>query len=57
MTNVALLNIIGWVVLISSWIVPMMMKKESSDRHYVGITLAAISMGIFVSGLVVQLIG
>jgi hypothetical protein len=57
MTNVALLNIIGWMFLISSWIVPTMMKKESSDRHYVGITLAGISIIVFVLGLVVSIVG
>lgn len=56
MSTWSVLNIIGWVFLVSSWIVPTLMKRESSDKHFVGAILAAISCGIFVSALVVQLI-
>jgi len=56
MSTWSVLSIIGWVFLVSSWIVPTLMKRESSDKHFVGAILAAISCGIFVSALVVQLI-
>jgi hypothetical protein len=55
MTVNVVLNIIGWVFLIASWITPSLMKKESSDKHFVGAVLAAIACGVFISGLVVQL--
>lgn len=55
MSTWSVLNIIGWVFLVSSWIVPTLMKRESSDKHFVGAVLAAISCGIFVGALVVQL--
>lgn len=55
MTVWNVLNIIGWVFLIASWITPSLMKRESSDKHFVGGILAAIACGIFLSGLVVQL--
>lgn len=49
------LNVTGWVFLVASWIIPAVMKKDNSDRHFVGAVLAAFSCGIFVSGLIVQL--
>jgi len=54
MTTWTVLNIIGWVFLIASWVVPKLMKKEL-DRSFVGAVLAAISCGVFIGGLVVQL--
>ena len=56
MTTWTVLNIIGWVFLVLSWIVPTLIKRESSDKHFIGAVLAAISCGIFISALVVQLI-
>ena len=55
MSTWSILNIIGWVFLVSSWITPSLMKRESSDKYFVGAVLAAISCGIFVGALVVQL--
>lgn len=55
MTTWTVLNIIGWVFLISSWLVPKLMNRESSDKLFVGGILAAIACGVFISGLVVQL--
>lgn len=49
------LMVIGWVFLVASWIVPAIMKKDNSDKHFVGAVLAAVACGIFVSNLVVQL--
>ncbi len=49
------LNIIGWAFLITSWIIPSIMEKDNADKHFVGAVLAAIACGIFISGLVVQL--
>lgn len=55
MTTWNVLSIIGWCFLIASWITPSMMKKDNADKHLVGAVLAAIACGIFISGLVVQL--
>jgi len=53
-TTFTVLNSIGWLILISSWLVPRMMK-DRLDRHYIGGILAAVACGIFVSALIVQL--
>jgi hypothetical protein len=55
MTTWTVLNIIGWVFLVASWITPSLMKRESSDKHFVGGILAAIACGVFIGGLVVRL--
>jgi len=55
MTTWTVLNIIGWCFLIASWVTPSLMKKDNADKHFVGAVLAAIACGIFISGLVVQL--
>jgi len=59
MENVNLvLNGIGWLLLVTSWIVPAIMKKKSGDnvdRHLWGMTLAASSVGFFVSALIISL--
>lgn len=57
MTTWTVLNIIGWCFLIASWVTPSLMKKDNADKHFVGAVLAAIACGIFISGLVVQLVG
>jgi hypothetical protein len=55
MTVNMVLDIIGWIFLVASWITPSLMKRESSDKHFVGAVLAAIACGVFIGGLVVQL--
>jgi hypothetical protein len=62
MNVVNVLNLVGWGCLISSWIIPYMMRKrattfeERMKSYNVGMILAAISLGIFVSGLVINMI-
>jgi len=56
MTTWTVLNIIGWIFLIASWVTPRLMK-DSMDKPFIGGVLAAFACGVFVSGLVVQLIG
>jgi len=51
----SVIMLIGWVFLIASWVVPKLMNKESADRSFIGAILAAISCGVFIGGLVVQL--
>ena len=54
------LYVIGWFFLAASWIVPYVMKKmgkDDGDRSLVGMILSAIACGVFVSTLVIQLIG
>jgi hypothetical protein len=55
MTTWTVLNIIGWVFLVLSWIVPTLIKKESTDKHFIGGALAAVACGIFLSTLVMHL--
>jgi len=53
-TTFTVLSSIGWLILISSWLVPRIVK-DKLDKHYVGVVLAAVACGIFVSALIVQL--
>ena len=42
--------IVGWVTLISSWIIPSFIKdvpKDVSSRRFVGLVLATLALGIF----------
>jgi hypothetical protein len=50
-------GLMGYGFLLASWIVPYIMKKinkDNADRYLVGMILAAISLGFFVSTMVVQ---
>jgi type III secretory pathway component EscT len=42
--------IVGWVILISSWILPSFIK-ESSKKTFVGLSLSALATGIFIGHL------
>jgi hypothetical protein len=55
MTVNMVLDIIGWIFLIASWVIPKWMDKESRDKHFIGAVLAALACGVFIGGLVVQL--
>jgi hypothetical protein len=46
--------IVGWVFLISSWVVPFFIKDVSKKR-LVGLGLSAIATGIFIGYLLGQL--
>jgi hypothetical protein len=54
---VTLLNVIGWGLLISSWVIPFVMKQYSeynASRYKVGMILSVIALIFFVIGLVVN---
>ena len=42
--------IVGWVILISSWIVPSFIKDVLKKR-FVGLSLSALATGIFIGHL------
>ena len=47
----------GWMFLIASWIVPLVMKKrnmDSMDRRMIGLLLSAIALLIFVLHMVFE---
>lgn len=59
-SNVVLvLNGIGWVFLVLSWLVPYVMRKSNSKwsksdlSHFVGGILAAVSVGLFIGAFMV----
>lgn len=54
MTTWTVLNIIGWVFLIASWVTPRLMKNDM-DKSFIGGVLAALACGVFISGVVVQI--
>ena len=45
--------IIGWIFLVSSWILPHM-AKEKYDKAAIGMSLSALSFGVFIGGLLVR---
>ena len=54
-----ILNIIGWLLLIMSWVIPYVMKRmneENRNRFAVGMILSVVALIIFVIGLVVSLL-
>ena len=61
MSVVNVLNLVGWGCLISSWVIPYVMRKraitfeERMKSYSVGMILAAISLGLFVSGVVIDI--
>jgi hypothetical protein len=55
MTVNMVLYIIGWVFLVASWVIPSWVDEESKNKHFIGGVLAAIACGVFLSGLVIQL--
>jgi len=47
--------IIGWVALVSSWVVPSFIKNENM-RRFIGGILASFATGVFTGELVLNLI-
>jgi hypothetical protein len=45
--------IVGWVFLISSWVVPSFIKDVSKKR-FTGISLSAIALGVFIGHLLTK---
>jgi len=46
--------IVGWIFLISSWIVPHLLKNKIKDdlkTSVIGLILASISLGVFAGSL------
>jgi len=49
-------GLIGYGFLLASWVVPYVMKKmgkDNGDRHLVGMILAAVACGFFISQLII----
>ena len=54
----SVLTLVGWSLLLSSWITPYVMNKlkyEDTNKHMWGMILAAISCGIFLSQLIISM--
>ena len=55
------LYVVGWSFVIASWIAPYVMKKRNGklsangSPYVMGMILAAIGCGVFVAGLVINL--
>lgn len=47
------LMIIGWCLLVSSWVIPYVVK-DKLNRRFVGLSLSAIAVGVFISAAIVQ---
>ncbi len=45
--------IVGWVFLISSWVIPSFIR-DASKKRFAGITLSAIALGIFIGHLLTR---
>ena len=53
------LYLTGWVFLIMSWVIPYAIRKirkNNEDSYLWGLILSAIATGIFLGGLVIQLV-
>ena len=56
------LNVIGWVFLVMSWVIPYVMRKrvttfEQRMKSYnVGIVFSAVALILFVSDMVIRLV-
>jgi hypothetical protein len=54
------LTLVGWIFLLTSWIVPYVMRKQANtfvDRqksYSVGMLLAAIALGFFVTNAIIH---
>jgi hypothetical protein len=46
--------IVGWGILISSWIVPPFIK-DTLKKRFVGIALSALALGIFIGHILCEL--
>lgn len=40
--------IVGWVLMIASWVIPLLTKDEKLKRLF-GLSLSALSLGIFIA--------
>ncbi len=56
------LNVIGWVFLVMSWVIPYVMRKrvttfEQRMKSYnVGIIFSAVALAFFVGDMVIRLV-
>jgi hypothetical protein len=57
----SVLNVIGWMFIVASWVIPYVMRKqattfESKQKSYsVGMLLAAVALTLFIIKLVIDL--
>jgi len=48
-----IVNIVGWSILIASWIIPKFIK-DKIDKHVCSMVLSALATGIFVGALLAK---
>lgn len=50
------LNTTGWICLLGGWVIPQLKwVKDEANKSLIGIVLSAVSLGFFVSALVVSI--
>ena len=54
MSTWTLLTIIGWVALITSWVLPRFIK-DKTDKSFWGASFSAFALGIFVGALITSM--
>ena len=53
-TTWTVLTIIGWVTLITSWVLPRFIKSEFSKSYWGGV-ISAFALGVFISAAIVHM--
>ena len=51
-----MVTLIGWIVLLLSWIIPLFIK-DTFKKRLIGASLSALATGIFVGALIQQFLG
>lgn len=51
----SVLMIVGWVVLVASWVLPRVLCKDKMDKNFWSVILAAFALGVFVADAIMQL--
>ncbi len=52
----SVLMIVGWVVLVASWVLPRMLCKDKTYKNMWSVMLASFALGIFVANMINQLL-
>jgi hypothetical protein len=58
----SVLNVIGWVILVMSWVVPYVMRKNNTTfeqrmkSYDVGLVLSAVALAFFIGDMVIRLV-
>ena len=53
MSTITVISIIGWSLLVMSWVVPVFIK-DTYKREYARIGISGLAMGFFLSNLVIM---